>query len=142
LTYSGTGSDVWESQEIRVIGKRLILCFLTGLVLLALTGCIRSRFLATTEPPGATISFQRQIRGEAPIEIPFIWYWFYQVRVEKEGYKMIVKNEYFPAPPWFIMPLDLIAEMIPVPIHNTHRRHYVLEPIETAAESVPAEAIQ
>lgn len=98
-------------------------------VLALLTGCIRSRVVITSEPPNAKVTFQKQERGETPLEIPFIWYWYYDVKLEKPGYQTLEKVEYLPAPPWFVMPLDFLLELMPFPIRDTHPRHYVLTPV-------------
>ena len=43
--------------------------------------------------------------------------------------------ERFRTPPWFLMPLDLLMEVIPVPIPDNRYRHYVLEPKESVVEA-------
>lgn len=98
------------------------------------TGCIRSKVIITSEPSGAEVIWRDEYRGPTPIEIPIIWYWYYDYTIEKEGYKPVVVLERIRTMPWFLMPLDLIAEIIPVPIPDTRRRHYVLEPIEEEDE--------
>ncbi len=110
------------------------LCALSLLVALATcTGCIRSRVIITSEPPDATVHFkgagEEMRRGETPVTIPFIWYWYYKVRVEKEGYEPVEAIERFRTPPWFIFPLDFFAEIIPIPFTDTRERHYVLTPL-------------
>jgi hypothetical protein len=104
-----------------------------AIVCFALTGCIRSRALITSEPSGAEVYFEGLPRGVTPIEIPFNWYWEYEVALEKKGYKRLETTERFRTPPWFLMPLDLVAELLPVPIPDRRDRHYVLE----AEEIVP-----
>lgn len=97
------------------------------LLLILPQGCIRSRFVLTTEPSEAAVYFQGEYRGKTPVSIPFIWYWYYNVRVEKEGFQTVKKVEYLPPPPWFVMPLDLIGEILPIPIPDNHYRHYKLQ---------------
>jgi len=103
-----------------------IICFLF-LFIFNFAGCIRTRVIIDTTPPNAKVTFNDVYRGKSPIEIPFTYYWYYKVKVEKEGYKPIEKIERFYAPPWFYMPFDLFMEAIPFPIHDTHQRFYVLE---------------
>ena len=106
----------------------LALSMLVGVGLaLTTTGCIRSRVILTTEPAGAEVTWRGQYRGVTPIEIPFKWYWYHDYTLEKEGYETVEKIERFRTPPWFLLPLDLFAEIIPVPIPDRRRRHYVLE---------------
>lgn len=92
-----------------------------------LTGCIRSRVLITSDPPEAEVTWLGEPRGVTPIEIPFIWYWYYDIEIEKEGYEPLETVERFSTPPWLIMPLDLLAELAPFPIRDKRKRHYVLE---------------
>jgi len=107
----------------------LLLFLVIVLALCALSGCIRPKLIVDTVPSGATVYFQNQERGDAPIVIPFIWHWYYNVRVEKKGYKTVEKIEFLPPPPWFLMPLDFAAEALPIPIPDNHKRRYVLEPL-------------
>ncbi|MFP4380835.1 MAG: PEGA domain-containing protein [Candidatus Sumerlaeia bacterium] len=98
-------------------------------ILLSTTACIRSRLEVTTDPPGATVHFHQQERGDSPITIPFIWYWFYELKVEKEGYETVEKTVFLAPRPWLVMPLDIIMELLPIPIIDTHRRHIELIPL-------------
>ena len=77
--------------------------------------------------------FQGRPRGVTPIDIPIEWYWYYDIAVEKEGCERIETIERFRSPPWFIMPLDLFAELLPIPISDSRRVHYVLEADEEAS---------
>lgn len=97
------------------------------LLAMSLTGCIRSRVMLTSEPSGAEVTWRGDYRGVTPIEIPIIWYWYYDYSLEKEGYVPIEKVERFRTPPWFLLPVDLVAEVIPFPFPDRRERHYVLE---------------
>jgi hypothetical protein len=117
---------------------RLLLFLAIALAPCALSGCIRSKLIVDTVPSGATVYFQNQERGDAPIVIPFIWHWYYNVRVEKKGYKTVEKIEFMPPPPWFLMPLDFAAEVLPIPVPDNHKRRYVLEPLPQDSAVPPA----
>ncbi len=115
---------------MKILTKTCIACAVILLALVMLTGCIRSRVIITSEPPGADVTFKRTYRGRTPITIPIIWYWFYEIKLEKEGYETIETRERFHAPVWFYMPLDLIAEAMPFPIYDTKRLDYTMIPEE------------
>ena len=100
-------------------------------LLVAGTGCIRSRVLITSEPAGAEVVWRGQPRGATPISIPFIWYWYYDYSLELPGYERIEVVERLRTPPWFLMPLDLVMEVLPIPIPDTRERHFVLQPLDT-----------
>lgn len=109
--------------------RALAPALLAALAALPLSGCIRSRVRITSDPPQAEVIFNGEPRGVTPIEIPFIWYWHHEVIVQKEGYVTSVTDEHLRTPPWFLLPLDLFAEIIPVPIPDTRERHYTLEKV-------------
>jgi hypothetical protein len=114
---------------------RILLGATLALLLLSTTACIRSRVIIESEPPGASVKFHRELRGETPVTIPFIWYWYYEVELEKEGYEPIRTLEYFRCPPWFLFPLDGIMELMPFPIYDTRKRTYELKPLAPAVET-------
>ena len=121
-------------MKVSFVQRLCTLLLLTALLLS--TACIRSRVRITSEPPDATVHFkgagEEMRRGETPVTIPFIWYWYYKVRVEKEGYEPVESIERFRTPPWFIFPLDFFAKIIPIPITDTRELHYTLTPVEEA----------
>ena len=106
-----------------------------AVLLAAETGCIRSRLKITSDPPGATVRFQKEVRGETPVIIPFTWYWHYDIELDKEGYEGMHVLEHLRTPPWFIFPLGLFAELLPVPIPDNRERHYVLVPLSETEEA-------
>jgi hypothetical protein len=109
--------------------------FLLAAVALAvmggLTGCIRSKVTITSDPIGAEVIWRGEPYGATPVTIPFIWYWHYDVALEKPGFKRLEATERFRTPPWFLMPLDLLMEIIPVPIQDHRERHYTMTRLET-----------
>lgn len=120
--------------------SRILLGAAVSLLLLPTTACIRSRVIIESEPPGATVKFHREVRGETPVTIPFIWYWYYEVELEKEGYEPVRTVERFRCPPWFIFPLDGIMELMPFPITDTRKRTYQLKPLAKPVETATGQA--
>jgi hypothetical protein len=118
------------------------LCLLATLLIAAgvlTAGCIRSRVVIHSEPEGTEVVWRGKPYGATPVTIPFIWYWHYDYSIQKPGYKTInIDDDYFRTPPWFLMPTDLFMELIPIPIHDTRTRNYVLEPVKPA-EQVPGQ---
>lgn len=107
--------------------KKVILLLVCLICFAVLSGCIRSKAVIKTDPPEAKVTFNSVYRGKTPIEIPFIYYWYYNIEIEKDGYKKIQKLERFHPPIWFYIPFDLIMEALPFPITDTHNLSYVLE---------------
>jgi hypothetical protein len=92
----------------------------------------------TSEPSGAEVVWRGEPYGATPITIPFIWYWHYDVALEKPGYQRLEADEHFRTPPWFALPLDLLMEAVPVPIGDTRHRHYALKPVQATPDNLPA----
>ena len=97
-------------------------------VAVLMTGCIRSMVRITTQPDDARVTMNYVERGYTPVEIPILWYWYYKIRVEKDGFEPIEVDERFKAPAWAVPPFDLLADALPIPIKNTYYKHYVLQP--------------
>jgi hypothetical protein len=114
------------SKDARRISHLRITAFLLLAFSINLAGCIRSRVVITSEPSEAEVIWRGKPYGATPIEIPFIWYWHYDFVLEKPGFHSLSVEERFRAPPWFLMPVDLFMEIIPVPFNDTRNRHYVL----------------
>lgn len=123
----------WTARIVPV--RTALAALLLGATLLT-AGCIRSRVHITSEPSGAEVKWRGQPYGATPITIPILWYWYYDVEIEKPGYESQEHIERFRTPPWFMIPLDLAMELLPIPIPDNRYRHYELEPI--APEQPPA----
>jgi hypothetical protein len=91
-------------------------------------GCLRPSLQVTSEPAGARVIMNGELAGVTPVEIPFIWYWQYELELRREGYEPLRVRERMYAPPYFYIPLDLIFEILPFQIHDRRYRHYYMEP--------------
>jgi len=95
---------------------------------LGLGGCIRKMATITSDPPCAKVWINGVYRGETPVEIPYNWNWYYDFKLEKEGYEPFCMRERFYAPPQHWVPFDLAAEVAPVNSREAQWRHYTLTP--------------
>jgi hypothetical protein len=91
-----------------------------------LSGCVRSRVVVTSEPPGATIHMNDLHLGKTPVEMPFTWYWYYDFQAQLEGYETAVERKRLRAPVYLWPGLDLLMEAMPFPVYDTKRVHLVL----------------
>lgn len=96
------------------------------LLVLCLTGCIRKMATITSDPPGAKVWMNGVYQGQTPVEIPYNWNWFYDFKLEKEGYETYCIRERFYAPPQHWIPFDFAAEVLPVKSIEPQWRNYVL----------------
>ena len=113
-------------QTVRPAALRAV--FITLLGCLVLTGCIRKMATITTDPPCAKVWINGVYRGESPVEIPYNWNWYYDIKLEKEGYQPFCIRERFYAPLQHQVPFDLAAELVPVNSNEAQWRHYSMTP--------------
>jgi hypothetical protein len=98
----------------------------TALVASLATGCVRSKVVVTSDPPGADIHMNDIHLGRTPVEMPFTWYWYYDFKADLAGHEPAVRRERFKAPPYLWMGPDLLMEMLPFPVRDTRRVHFDL----------------
>lgn len=97
--------------------------------LLALGGCGVERTLTVrSDPPGALVYLNGEEAGRTPTRKSFLWYGTYDVQLRKEGYVTRSEETKVWAPWWQIPPIDLIAELVPLPLQDNHTVTYRLRP--------------
>jgi hypothetical protein len=102
-----------------------------------LAGCgggVRSRFNVETIPAGADVTVNDVHLGRAPLQMPFIWYWYYDFEAELEGYETKRERVRFRSPVYLWVPLDLFAEMLPFKIYDTKTVVLELEKEDTTPD--------
>ena len=124
---------------------RAILSPRPALVLLAAcgclaTGCVRRTITITTDPPGTIVWLNDREVGRSPVDVDFDYYGTYDVRLEREGYEPQMTSGVAKAPWWDNVGLDLVAELMPFPIHSRVAWHYALEPIDDDPEALARRA--
>lgn len=120
----------------------VILALLAPLLPL-LGGCaggVDRTIVVESEPPGALVYLNDQEVGRTPVEVPFLWYGTYDVRLRKEGYEAVKTRRRVWAPLWQIPPFDLLAELVPFPLEDRHRLAFTMEPLPEGVDQ--AELIQ
>ena len=116
----------------------LLFLLLTAFVLCA---CVRRTILVTSEPDGALVYLNDQEVGRTPVEVDFIYYGEYDVRLVRDGYEPIVTSAMAWPPLWDNIPLDLVAEAIPGEPHAQVHWHYDLQPPDANRDEMIARAI-
>lgn len=107
-------------------------------------GCVRRTLTISTEPPNALVFLNDQEIGRSTVTTDFVWYGDYDVVIRQEGYETL-QTHWNVKPPWYqIIPLDFFVEVLwPGTIHDTHQRHFTLEPKQPpVAEEVINRAIE
>lgn len=107
--------------------RRMIWCLLV--LCLMSTGCVRRTISIVTEPPGALVWLNDREVGRTPIEVEFLYYGTYDVRIVKDGYEPLITSGKADAPLWDIVGIDLAAELLPLDLHSRVEWTYQLEPL-------------
>jgi hypothetical protein len=106
--------------------SRTILLMSLGLTLVALPGCVRRTVTIDSQPQGAIVWLNDREVGRTPVDVDFVFYGTYDVRLVKEGYEPRLTYGRVRAPLWDMVGLDLAAELFPVPLHSQSRLEYPL----------------
>ncbi len=96
---------------------------------LAGAGCGVERTLRLeSDPPGALVYLNGEEVARTPAEVPLDWYGKYDVAVRKEGYETLKTERWVVAPWWQWPPIDLAAELIPLPLRDRRELRFELQP--------------
>ena len=79
----------------------------------AAVGCVQRTIHIDSDPSGALVYLNDEEVGRTPVDVPFMWYGTYDVRLEKDGYEPLWTTGEADAPWWEYPGPDLIAEAIP-----------------------------
>jgi hypothetical protein len=101
----------------------------TLLPALLAAGCGVERTLRLeSTPPGALVYLNGEEVARTPAEVPLEWYGKYDVAVRLDGYETLKDERWVVAPWWQWPPIDLVAELLPLPLRDRRRLSFVLRP--------------
>lgn len=101
---------------------------IVGAAALALGGCVERTLTIQSNPPNALVFMNDEEAGRTPFTRSFVWYGTYDVQVRKEGYETLRTSTPVIAPWWQWLPFDLVAELIPARLEDSHTIRYSLAP--------------
>ena len=130
------GQHVAGSQRL---GTRTRMVCLLSAVSCLLSGCVRRSLTIRTDPPQASVYLNDRLIGQTPVTYDFEWYGWHRVILRKDGYERIEDRKLLRSPIYLWIPLDLIAELLPVPVRDRREWSYTLRPMETPPAPVPPE---
>ena len=110
-------------------------------LLLSTTGCISRSLTIKTEPPGALVYVNDDLKGTSPVTYDFMWYGWHRVTLRKEGYERLEDRRLLRAPIHFWIPFDLAMELLPFPIRDRRTWQYPLTPAAVPPAPVPPELL-
>jgi hypothetical protein len=113
--------------------RRPAISFLLVSIAVILPGCVRRTIEISSDPPGALVFLNDREVGRTPIEVDFVYYGTYDVRLLKDGYEALLTSGDAKPPWWDNLPLDLVAEAVPGEPHAQVKWHYTLQPEDSDA---------
>ena len=96
--------------------------------LLVPAGCVRRTISIRSEPPGALVWLNDREVGRTPVEVDFLYYGEYDVRIERNGYEPLMTSGKAEAPFWDWAGIDLFSELMPLDLHSRVVWNYALQP--------------
>jgi hypothetical protein len=103
-------------------------------------GCVQRTLQIESSPPGALVYLNGEEVGRTPMRKNFVWYGTYDVQLRKEGYHTLSRKTKVWAPWWQWPPIDLVAELLPLPLEDNHYARYRLKPV-TEHEADPQQVL-
>lgn len=76
----------------------------------SMLGCVKRTISITSDPGGALVWVNDREVGRTPLEIEFLYYGEYDVRVERDGQEPIMTTRWASAPSWDVPVVDLAVE--------------------------------
>jgi len=107
-----------------------------AVVAFALTGCIEQRIFIDSDPPGALVHLNDVDVGRTPVEVDFLYYGVYDIRLDKDGYAPLWTKREAKAPLHAQPPFDLITEALPATIKNEFHWSFKLIPVAVNPDAV------
>ncbi len=89
---------------MRVFISILVACFLFG--------CVKRTISISSTPSGAIVWVNDREVGRTPVDIDFLYYGEYDVRVEKDGQEPIMTTRWAKSPSWDLPVLDIVVESV------------------------------
>ena len=107
--------------------RTLVVPTLIAAVMLA-GGCVKRTITITSDPGGALVWLNDREIGRTPVDVEFVHYGTYDVRLRLDGYEPLLTTGKANPPLWDVVGPDFVAELLPLELHSEIHWHYELEP--------------
>jgi hypothetical protein len=102
---------------------------LLGLFLLAAPlGCVKRTLSISTTPSNALVWLNDREVGRAPLEVEFLYYGEYDVRIQHEDTESLMTTRWIRSPWWDAPFVDIAAEALPFELNARPVWHFDLQP--------------
>ena len=98
------------------------------MMMLLASGCVYRSLTIRTDPAGAQVYINDQLKGKTPLTYDFLWYGMHRVTIRKEGYQRLDDQRLLRCPFYLWIPFDLAIELIPFRIRDAREWSYTLTP--------------
>ena len=120
----------------------ILLFALAAALSTAAGGCVRRTMRITSDPSGALVYLNDREVGRTPVDVDFVHYGTYDVRLVREGSEALLTFGRAEPPLWDVVGLDFLAEVLPVKLESRIEWHYVLEPAIADTEEAAAALVE
>ena len=98
------------------------------LILLLSAGCVKRTLSITTTPSNALVWLNDREVGRTPLEIEFLYYGEYDVRIQHMDSESLMTTRWVKSPWWDMPFVDLAAEAMPFDLNANPVWHFDLQP--------------
>lgn len=105
-----------------------ILGLLATAAILPASGCVKRTIRITSNPTGALVWLNDREVGRTPVDVDFVHYGTYDVRLVLDGHESQLTSGDAKVPLWDVVGFDFVAEVLPVQFESEVEWHYELEP--------------
>ena len=116
-----------------------VCCLLSAVCCLFLAGCVRRALTIRTNPPGALVYVNDELKGQSPVTYDFLWYGWHRLTLRKDGFERVDDRQQLRCPVYLWIPFDLAMELMPFQIRDRRTWSYALTPLPTLPSPVPPE---
>ena len=90
-----------------------------------------------TDPPGATVYVNDQLKGTTPLTYDFLWFGWHRLTLRKEGFERLDDRKELRSPVYLWIPFDLAMELMPFSVHDARTWSYTLTPTVMPTSPAP-----
>ena len=107
--------------------------------LLLLTGCVERLISIRSNPPGATVYLDGELKGKTPVDVPYTWYGGRDVTLEMPGFVSITKRVDLDPPWWQCVPFDFVTDLLlPFTLTDRTELHFMMATETTRKADIEA----